>query len=263
MMNNFKEGICKSIFFKKDAGVNKFLQHNQHKYMKFPVSSFLLATMFLTTAVVPAQAVPALPLIGSGIGEVIKLFGGNNEAKKEKMRNDAKIKEIEAQIKLEEVKTRNNEIKNEKVRSDAKLKEIEAQIKLEELKAKNNADPNLAMIQSWGLKTTTCNSSVVSISMDGKQYCTNPANWLNAGKYQYIRAEDRLEPMHQISQPRNTYINSQVKPDYDNINTNTNFQLKPDNNNINTNTNSQIEPDNNNTNANTNSQQQADKDNSL
>lgn len=263
MIKNFKEGMYKSIFFNKDAQIKNFVQHNQHKYMKFPVSSFLLATMFLTTAVVPAQAVPALPLIGSGIGEVIKLFGGNNEAKKEKMRNDAKIKEIEAQIKLEEVKTRNNEIKNEKVRSDAKLKEIEAQIKLEELKAKNNADPNLAMIQSWGLKATACNSSVVSISMDGKQYCTNPANWLNVGRYQYIRAEDRLEPMYQLSQPLNTNTNSQVKPGYDNINTNTNSQVKPDYNNINTNTNSQVEPDNNNINANTNSQQQADKDNSL
>lgn len=201
--------------------------------MKIPVSSFLLATLFLTTAVVPAQAIPALPLIGGGLGELIKLFGGKNEAKKEKIRNEAK------------------------------LKEIEAQIKLEELKAKNNADPNLAMIQSWGLKVTTCNSSVVSISMDEKQYCTNPANWLNAGRYKYIRAEDRLEPMYQVSQPRNTYINSQLKPHYDNINTNTSSQVEPDNNNINANSNSQVEPDNNNINANTNSQPQADKDNSL
>ncbi|HCF28520.1 MAG TPA: hypothetical protein DEV81_15270 [Cyanobacteria bacterium UBA11049] len=246
--------------------------------MRFPASSFLLATLFLTTAVVPAQAVPALPLVGSGLGELIKFFGGNNEAKKEKRRNDAKLKEIEAQIKLEELKTRNNEIKNEKIRSDAKLKEIEAQIKLEELKAKNSADPNLAMIQSWGLKVTTCNDSVVSISMDGKQYCTNPASWLNAGRYQYIRAEDRLEPMHQLSQPLNANTNSQVKPGDSNINANTNSQVKPGDNNINANTNSQVKPGNgninantssqvepnyDNINANTNSQPQADKDNSL
>lgn len=194
-----RECLCKSLSFKKHDQINKFLQHNQHKHMRIPISSFLLATLFLTTAVVPAQANPALPLIGSGIGELIKFF------------------------------SRKNEIKKEKIRADAKTKEIEAQIKLEELRARNNADPNLAMIQSWGLTVTNCSSSAVSISMDGKQYCTNAANWLNAGRYQYIRAEDRLEPMYQLSQPLNTNTNSQIEQDYEKINTNTNSQPQTDN----------------------------------
>jgi hypothetical protein len=63
------------------------------------------------------------------------------------------------------------------------------------LKAEQAADPNLAMLQSWGLTTTTCSNSAVSILIDGKQYCTNPANWLSAGYYIYDRAVDRLDPI--------------------------------------------------------------------
>ena len=91
-------------------------------------------------------------LAGTSLGELVKFFGGKDEVKKEK------------------------------IRADVRIKEIEAQIKIEELRAKNNADPNLVMIQNWGLTVTTCSGSVVSISMDGKQYCTNVANWLNAGR---------------------------------------------------------------------------------
>jgi len=63
--------------------------------------------------------------------------------------------------------------------------------------AKQPADSNLALIKTWGLNTTACGGSVVSIMIDGKQYCASPTNWLNVGEYTYNRAADRLDPLNQ------------------------------------------------------------------
>ncbi len=58
-------------------------------------------------------------------------------------------------------------------------------------------DNNLALVQSWGLTATSCNNSgVVSISIDNKQYCAFPTDWLSAGKYVYDRSTDNLEPLN-------------------------------------------------------------------
>ncbi|MBE9170234.1 serine protease [Pleurocapsales cyanobacterium LEGE 06147] len=61
-------------------------------------------------------------------------------------------------------------------------------------------DPNWTMIKNWGLNPASCNEQAVSILIDGKEYCTQPADWLSLGKYKYIRNEDRLEPISQASQ---------------------------------------------------------------
>lgn len=59
-----------------------------------------------------------------------------------------------------------------------------------------NSDPNLALIQQWELNSVPCSDQAVSIFIDGKEYCTEPANWLSLGKYRYIRNDDRLEPIN-------------------------------------------------------------------
>ncbi|AFY82293.1 TPR repeat-containing protein [Oscillatoria acuminata PCC 6304] len=61
-------------------------------------------------------------------------------------------------------------------------------------------DPNLAKLQEWGLNPVTCGDRVVSILMEGQEYCTQPSDWLSIGQYRYLPAEDRLEP---ISGPSN------------------------------------------------------------
>jgi hypothetical protein len=63
------------------------------------------------------------------------------------------------------------------------------------------ADRNLEKLQQWGLNPVVCRRGVVSILMDGQEYCTQPSDWLNIGHYRYIPAEDRLEP---ISSPIGT-----------------------------------------------------------
>jgi S1-C subfamily serine protease len=69
-----------------------------------------------------------------------------------------------------------------------------------------NSDANVALIQQWNLKSVPCSNQAVSIFIDGKEYCTEPTDWLSLGKYQYIRNDDRLEP---ITQPTVT-SNSQT-----------------------------------------------------
>ncbi|MBO0351006.1 PPC domain-containing protein [Phormidium pseudopriestleyi FRX01] len=80
------------------------------------------------------------------------------------------------------------------------------------------ADRNLAKLEEWGLKPVECRSSgVVSILMDGKEYCTQPSDWLNVGNYRYIASDDRLEPIAQTPLPQpsntNTNRNPNVQPD--------------------------------------------------
>ncbi len=53
-------------------------------------------------------------------------------------------------------------------------------------------DPNLVLLESWGLTPVSCGSSVVSIAMGTTKYCTNPTNWLTAGEYTYDSATNRL-----------------------------------------------------------------------
>lgn len=55
------------------------------------------------------------------------------------------------------------------------------------------ADPNLALIKSWGLNILpSCSGQVAVISIDRKQYCTVPDQGLRAGQYTYDRTADRL-----------------------------------------------------------------------
>ena len=59
-MHEFRDYLCKSFSSKKHERINKFLQPNQYKHMRFPTSSFLFATLSLIT-VVPAQAASPPP----------------------------------------------------------------------------------------------------------------------------------------------------------------------------------------------------------
>ncbi|MGI0485854.1 hypothetical protein ACN4EK_10485 [Pantanalinema rosaneae CENA516] len=68
-------------------------------------------------------------------------------------------------------------------------------------------DPNLALLKNWGLTSVPCGGSVVSILIEGKEYCTNAAAWLSTGIYRYDQTADRLEP---ISQPGPPLINPQL-----------------------------------------------------
>ncbi|MEI2579887.1 hypothetical protein [Scytonema sp. PRP1] len=95
------------------------------------------------------------------------------------------------------------------------------------------ADPNLALIQNWGLTTASCGSSVVSILIDGKEYCTKPVKGLSVGSYTYIRAEGRLEPISQSSNSLNA-TNSNPQPTPEPISQSPNL--------VNTNTNSNPQP---------------------
>ena len=103
------------------------------------------------------------------------------------------------------------DVEKEKIRADVRIREIEAQIKIAEMQARNS-DPNLTLIQSWGLTTTTCQGPVVTIVMDGKQYCTQVTGWLNTGVYTYIRAEDRLESASQSPNPIAPVITPNPQP---------------------------------------------------
>ena len=58
------------------------------------------------------------------------------------------------------------------------------------------ADRNLQQLQEWGLNRVACGTGVVSILMNGQEYCTQPTDWLNVGHYRFIPAENRLEPMN-------------------------------------------------------------------
>jgi tetratricopeptide (TPR) repeat protein len=63
-----------------------------------------------------------------------------------------------------------------------------------------DTDPNWTMIKGWGLNPAPCSEQAVFLFIDGKEYCTQPADWLSLGKYKYIRNEDRLEPISQAPQ---------------------------------------------------------------
>ncbi|MBO0351003.1 serine protease [Phormidium pseudopriestleyi FRX01] len=71
-----------------------------------------------------------------------------------------------------------------------------------------SGDTNLAKLAEWGLDPVNCGAQVVSILMDGKEYCTQPTDWLSIGSYKYLTAEDRLEPISVPSNPGNTNPNS-------------------------------------------------------
>lgn len=64
-------------------------------------------------------------------------------------------------------------------------------------------DPNLAKLQEWGLNLVACTDGVVSILFQGKEYCTQPTDWLGVGRYQYISGSDRLEPISPPLTPNN------------------------------------------------------------
>jgi len=73
-------------------------------------------------------------------------------------------------------------------------------------------DRNVALLREWGLTPTQCGNNVVSISIDGKQYCTLPTEWLTIGTYRYLPAQDRLEPLSQPYNPDYTNINTEPQP---------------------------------------------------
>jgi hypothetical protein len=66
---------------------------------------------------------------------------------------------------------------------------IEATVQI----ASITADPNLALLQKWGLQQIPCMANGVAILIDDKKFCTQPTNWLTAGTYRYNRAGDQLE----------------------------------------------------------------------
>lgn len=76
------------------------------------------------------------------------------------------------------------------------------------------ADRNVALLRDWGLTLTQCGNNVVSISIEGKEYCTLPTDWLTVGTYRYLPAQDRLEP---LSLPSNSdYIPIHTEPQQNN-----------------------------------------------
>lgn len=68
---------------------------------------------------------------------------------------------------------------------------------------RTSRDPNLAKLQQWGLNPVACTDGVVSILFQGKEYCTQPTDWLGVGHYQYISESDRLEPISPPFAPSN------------------------------------------------------------
>ncbi|KYC40786.1 hypothetical protein WA1_24475 [Scytonema hofmannii PCC 7110] len=118
-------------------------------------------------------------------------------------------------------------VERKKLALERKRLDVELEI------ARLNADPNLALLQNWGLKRTSCNGSVVSILIDGKEYCAKPVKGLSVGNYAYIRAEDRLEPISESPNPLNAN-NSNPQPSPEQVpqspnlvNTNTNSNPQP------------------------------------
>lgn len=54
--------------------------------------------------------------------------------------------------------------------------------------------PEIALVKSWGLTTTFCNSKAVEISVNGKDVCVMPTLVIPAGKYTYDFATNELIP---------------------------------------------------------------------
>lgn len=73
-------------------------------------------------------------------------------------------------------------------------------------------DRNLALLREWGLTQTQCGNNVVSISIEGKEYCTLSTDWLTIGTYRYLPAQDRLEPVSLPSNPDYIHINTEPPP---------------------------------------------------
>lgn len=92
------------------------------------------------------------------------------------------------------------------------IKTVEYNQKLEP--TVTSSDPNLGLIQQWNLNSVPCNTQTVSIFIDGKEYCTEPTDWLSLGKYQYIRSEDRLEPITQTTSVSNSEPTLAMTPKY-------------------------------------------------
>jgi hypothetical protein len=137
-----------------------------------------------------------------------KMTESNNATSIEKAR-------IEAETRRRELRSQNqNTIVDAATRiilalidRDVKKSEIDAQIQISREKSgigsnpSPNSDPNLVMLQQWGLTPTNCGGSIVSILIEGKQYCVNPHPDLIVANYQYNRATGRLEPLSSSPNP--------------------------------------------------------------
>jgi len=117
-------------------------------------------------------------LIGQGLDAILKYFLNKGELEKEReiTKREIAVKEIDLKIAIVNAGKTSNEPSN------------------------NNEDPNLALLQNWGLTTTACNNSgLVSIAIDNKQYCAFPTDWLSAGQYVYNRSTNNLDPLTSIN----------------------------------------------------------------
>jgi hypothetical protein len=65
------------------------------------------------------------------------------------------------------------------------------------------SDPNVTLLQSWGLAITSCNSSDTFIYMDNQRYCTIASGKFQKGQYVYDRAANRLRRA-ESSSPRSS-----------------------------------------------------------
>jgi hypothetical protein len=78
---------------------------------------------------------------------------------------------------------------------------IEASVQIASL----TADPNLALLQKWGLQQIPCVTNGVAILINDKKFCTQSTHWLATGTYRYDHAGDRLD---RIEQPEPAGIDS-------------------------------------------------------
>jgi hypothetical protein len=126
-------------------------------------------------------------LIETGITVLSNLFGGNPQVQ---------VARIEAE-------TERKRIDNERLRLELEAKKQELEAKKQE-QPKVIQDPNIVLLQSWGLASVSCSASTASIDISGRQYCASATDKLVAGRYAYnssSRRLQRVDPLPVPSQP--------------------------------------------------------------
>jgi hypothetical protein len=128
-------------------------------------------------------------LIETGITVLSNLFGGNPQVQ---------VARIEAE-------TERKRIDNERLRIELEVKKQELEAKKQEQEQPRVVqDPNIVLLQSWGLASVSCSTSTASIDISGRQYCANATDKLVAGRYAYnssSRRLQRVDPLPVPSQP--------------------------------------------------------------
>jgi hypothetical protein len=109
-------------------------------------------------------------IIGEGGNLIRKILGsGDQKDTNQTMLAMAKLREQNEAKKLD----------NERLRLEQEAnKQKQEQVQVIQ-------DPNITLLQSWKLTPVTCSSATASISIYGKQYCTNTNDKLRATQYAY------------------------------------------------------------------------------